>query len=75
MAFKFKTVHGKSTDILHSASWMNRSFAKREQNAFSKSLHKGLSHDDQLLLRGYATAVAERNNAWKYNQNKNKKNK
>ena len=66
----FKTKKGTQTDILHSSNWFGKSLLQREKNAFSKELHKKLSHDDELLLRGYATALADKNHAYHYNKNK-----
>lgn len=68
----FVTKKGKPTDILHSKSWMSKSYKNREKNAFSKSLHKSLGYRDSLLLRGYATALADKNNAYHYNNKKKK---
>ena len=69
----FHTKNGKPTDILHSYSWMKCRYRQREKNAFNKDLYRTLSPYDKYLLRGYATALADKNSAYHYNKNKNKK--
>lgn len=69
--FQFETYKGNATDVLHSKQFNNMSYAQREKLAFAKN-KSALSKEDKLLLRGYASACADKNRAYFYKKNKNR---
>jgi hypothetical protein len=62
---QYKTFKGKPTDVLHSKTFNKLTLKKREQLAFMKNKNH-LKKEDQLLLRGYAQACADKNRAYRY---------
>ena len=64
---QFTTFKGNKTDILHSSTFLDNSYRKRAKMAFNKRLHSKLSHNDKLLLRGYAFRLAEESKSYRYN--------
>ena len=65
---QFRTRTGKPTDILHSKTFSKLTLKKKEQLAFMRNKNH-LRRDDQLLLRGYAQACADKNRAYRYRKN------
>lgn len=68
---QFRTRTGKPTDILRSKTFSKLTLKKKEQLAFMRN-KSHLKKDDQLLLRGYAQACADKNRAYRY-RNRNRK--
>lgn len=68
---QYFTSKGNPTDVLHSKTFNKLTLKRREQLAFMKN--KGhLKKEDQLLLRGYAQACADKNRAYRYRNKKSK---
>ena len=62
---QFRTSKGKPTDVLHSKTFSKLTLKKKEKLAFMKN-KSHLRKEDQLLLRGYAQACADKNRAYRY---------
>lgn len=60
----------QETDILHSVEFNSKSFKERADFAFNKDSYKNLSTEDKMLLRGYASCLAEKQRAYRYNHPK-----
>ena len=72
--FQFTTSKGNPTDVLSSKQFNRMTHANREKLAFAKN-KSALSKEDRLLLRGYASACADKNRAYHYNNPKTKSKK
>lgn len=72
--FQFETFKGNPTDVLNSKQFNKMTHAQRERLAFAKN-KSVLSKEDKLLLRGYASACADKNRAYLYKKRKTAKRK
>ena len=62
----FKTKGGKATDIFHSMEHLSASAKTRRDRAFSSPYLEKLTARDKYLMRGYAQAIVEQQQAFKY---------